>query len=103
MVLVERRLPEMLGIDGRADGVHVAAQKAGRKPSGDEQALAAGRVDGVVYRVVLKRRRDLAGLDSSQLIGTRDAIEGQVGEVLIRGVAQGLDARNIVTIRQAEA
>ena len=84
-------LAEIFGVEGRLDGVDVAAQTLPRMPVERKNDLPAGGRDGMVDAVVGVGRSDLAGADAAQLIGTADALEIDVIEVRARrgGQASG--------------
>src|SRR5579885_2811151 len=103
MGAVPRRGLEVLRVDGRADGVDVAAQDAAGHLGGDEQAAASGGVDGVVDGVVAVGRGNGAGLDAGERVGARDATEVYVLEIRGRRVAEHLDVGHVVAVGNAQA
>src|SRR5258706_15746826 len=91
VIFVERRSAEIFAVNRWPNGFYVTAQDTARELRGDEQALAAGGIDRVIHRVVLKLRSNLAGPDSIQRIRPRNALERQIVKILGRRVAQRLD------------
>src|SRR5580658_8536471 len=101
--LADGRRVEVLQVNRRGDGVDIAAQDAARKSQTEEDALAARRVDGMVYGVIRKRRREGARLDSIQRVRAVNAAEIDVLEVIGGGGGLRNHVRNIVSVSEAGA
>ena len=93
--------PEVLGLDRRLQEARVAAES--RDAHAGINALPLRRGDRVVDRVVEVGRRDLAGDDAVQRVGTGHALVVEVGEQIRGGLAEGDHARAPEAVGQAQA
>src|ERR1700691_265246 len=94
---------EVLALYHRLDGIDVAPQEAAGEGSGDKQALATRRRDGMIHGIVRKRGYDAAGTDTLQGVGAGDPAEIDVIEVRRRGGGLRLHVGNIVAVSDAQA
>src|SRR5580700_10292096 len=94
---------EIFRVEGRLNGIHVAAELAAGEPERKEQLSATGRIDGIIDAVVGVRRRDGGGADTAELIGPTHTLEIDVSEIIRGRRGEGLNVRNVVTEGQSQA
>src|SRR2546423_15137781 len=103
MALVPWRLLEVLDVQRRPDGIHVAAQDATREIHRREDAAARSGRDRVVDRIVRIRGNDVAGVNAVQRIRTGDTAEVDVLKVRLSRRGPRHDVAFVIAVCDADA
>src|SRR5579862_2788148 len=89
---------EILRVEGRRNGIDVAAQLAPGEPQREKYRPPAGWINGIVDAVVGVGGSDGAGADAAQRVGPAHTLKIDIREVVVRSGGYRLDIRNVVAV-----